>query len=102
MASFAGDYVSFGSVYENDNSQQGGGSKFIGGAERARREAQKKRHRPQAGWFLSRPTGDRNQTKRARETAPTRDSLLARVLACLLTSSVDEDVDATVQCYFYV
>jgi hypothetical protein len=100
MASFAGDYVSFGSVYENDNSQQGGGSKFIGGAERARREAQKKRHRPQAGSFLS--TGDRNKGKGKGKgkkqkhlshvpgRLPKSLSANERFFASLLTSSVEE------------
>jgi hypothetical protein len=90
--------ASFGSVYENDNSQHGGGKKFIGGAERARREAQKKRNHS----FLS--TADRNQGKgkgkgkgkKQKHTShvpgrlPKSLSPNERFFACLLTSSVEE------------
>jgi hypothetical protein len=88
--------ASFGSVYEKDGSQHGG-NKFIGGAERARREAQKKRFRPPDNNNNNTGKGNGRGKKKKKHTSHVQQGRLPKSLppnerffACLLTSSVEE------------
>jgi hypothetical protein len=95
--------ASFGSVYDNSNSQPGG-KKFIGGAERARREARKKRSRPDESFLpfntsTSQGNGKGKSKKKGKKQKHTSHvpgrlpkslSPNERFFASLLTSSVED------------